>query len=231
LDKEKGMKFQERLRALMPEDKQKEADEIFSQMDATFSKYDEDIKTLKATVRARDGVDMKEFERLEAENATFAQQLAELRTANKKAEESSKGLTEKLTGVTAQLHTTMKEKELRAAMSEFKFDPETQNEAFALLASQLNLGVIEDGTGARVTAKVSKDGKDSELAVKDALKAWVDTSPLAKRLIVVGKTSGAGSQGGMTGGAQGKKWADMDIKERTELFVSDPAKAQQLMKE
>lgn len=225
------MKFQERLRALLPDDKQKDADEIFEQMDATFSKYDEDIKTLKEKVRARDGVDMKEFERLEVENSELAAQLAESKTALKKLDESSKSLTEKLTGVTGKLHGTLKEKELRAAMSEFKFDPETQNEAFTLLASQLGLGVVEDSAGTRVTAKVVKDGKETELAVKDALKAWVDTSPLAKRLIVAGRTSGSGSKGSTAGGSETKKWAEMDIKERTELFNSQPDLARQLMKE
>lgn len=225
------MKFQERLRALLPEDKQKEADEIFEQMDSTFSRYDEDIKALKDKVRARDGVDMKEYERLEAENQSLAQQMAELKTSHKKLEDSSKSLTEKLTGVTGQLHSSLKEKELRSAMSEYRFDPETQNEAFSLLASQLSLGVVEDAAGTRVTAKIVKDGKESELAVKDALKNWVDTSPLAKRIIIAGKTSGSGSQGSLPGGVQGKKWSEMGLKEQSELFLKDPERAKQLMKE
>ena len=225
------MKFQERLRALLPEDKQKEADEIFEQMDSTFSRYDEDIKAMKEKLRARDGVDMKEYERLESENQSLSQQMAELKSAHKKLEESSKSLTDKLTGVTGQLHASMKEKELRTAMTEYRFDPETQNEAFALLASQLSLSVVEDSAGTRVTAKVQKDGKETELAVKDALKSWVDTSPLAKRIIIAGKTSGSGSQGSLPGGVQGKKWAEMSLKEQSELYLKDPDRAKQLMKE
>jgi len=225
------MKFQERLRALLPEDKQKDADEIFEQMDSTFSRYDEDIKAMKDKLRARDGVDMKEYERLESDNKSLTQQLAELKTSHKKLEESSKSVVEKLAGVTGQLHASMKEKELRAAMTEYRFDPETQNEAFSLLASQLALSVVEDAAGTRVTAKVTKDGKESELTVKDALKGWVDSSPLAKRIIIAGKTSGSGSQGSLSGSVQGKKWAEMSLKEQSELYLKDPDKAKQLMKE
>lgn len=225
------MKFQERLRALISEEKQKEADEVFAQMDSTFSRYDDDIRGLKERLRAREGIDPKEFERLEGENERLQIELSTLKAAQKDGEKTSKTLSEKLAGVTDRLHRTLKETELRKAMSEYRFDPEAQNEVFGLLSASLNLQVLEDSAGTRVSAKITKDGKDAELGVGDAVKQWVETSPLAKRVIIAGKTSGTGSAGSGVVGGQRKKWSEMSLKEQSELFRADPDTAKQLMKE
>lgn len=223
------MKFQERLTGLIPEDKKKDAEEIFEQMERTFAQYDEDIKAYKEKLRTRDGVDSKELERLEAENKALKQQLDDMQVAHKKLEDLSKATTDKLSGVTAQLHSSLKDNELRAAMTEYRFDPETQQEAFSLLSSQLKLGVIEDASGTRVMAKIVKDGKESDVTVKEALKGWVETNPLAKRVILTGRTSGTGATGKVVGAVPNKKWSEMSLQERSELFISDRALAEQLM--
>lgn len=223
------MKFQDRLRALISEDKQAEADEVFAQMDSTFSRYDEDIKAMKERLRSRDGIDPKDFEKLENENETLQGELKSLRSAQKESEKTSKVLSEKLAGVTDRLHKTLKETELRKAMSEYRFDPDAQNEVFGLLSAQLNLQVLEDDAGTRVSAKISKDGKDAELGVSDAVKHWAETSPLAKRVIIAGKTSGTGSAGSTGTGGQVKKWSQMSLKEQSEYFRRDPEGAKKLM--
>jgi hypothetical protein len=101
--------------------------------------------------------------------------------------------------------------------------------ARALLKEQGILSVKSDGDVRKAVAKLVKDGKEEELGLEDYITKHFVASESGKAFIPPSGNSGAGAGGtGGAGSVTGKKWADMSLKERTELFKTNPTLAAEL---
>lgn len=101
--------------------------------------------------------------------------------------------------------------------------------ARALLKEQGILSVKSEGDVRKAVAKLAKDGKEEELTLEDYITKHFVASESGKAFIPPSGNSGAGA--GSTGGAgsvAGKKWEEMSLKERTELFKTNPTLAAEL---
>lgn len=102
--------------------------------------------------------------------------------------------------------------------------------ARALLKEQGILSVKSDGDVRKAVAKLAKDGKEEELTLEDYITKHFVASESGKAFIPASGNSGAGAggNGGAGGSGAGKKWAEMSLKERTELFKTNPTLAAEL---
>lgn len=96
--------------------------------------------------------------------------------------------------------------------------------ARALLKEQGILSVKSEGDVRKAVAKLAKDGKEEELTLEDYITKHFVASESGKAFIPASGNSGAGAggNGGAGGSGAGKKWAEMSLKERTELFKTNP---------
>lgn len=102
--------------------------------------------------------------------------------------------------------------------------------ARALLKEQGILSVKSEGDVRKAVAKLAKDGKEEELTLEDYITKHFVASESGKAFIPASGNSGAGAggNGGAGGSGAGKKWAEMSLKERTELFKTNPTLAAEL---
>lgn len=102
--------------------------------------------------------------------------------------------------------------------------------ARALLKEQGILSVKSEGDVRKAVAKLAKDGKEEELTLEDYITKHFVASESGKAFIPASGNSGAGAggNGGAGGSGAGKKWAEMSLKERTELFKTNPNLAAEL---
>lgn len=102
--------------------------------------------------------------------------------------------------------------------------------ARALLKEQGILSVKSEGDVRKAVAKLAKDGKEEELTLEDYITKHFVASESGKAFIPASGNSGAGAggNGGAGGSCAGKKWAEMSLKERTELFKTNPTLAAEL---
>lgn len=211
------MTIQEKLRALLPEDKASAADDLFAEMDEMFKKNAEDIRKWKEKAREKDGAGSEEVVALE-------KQIAELNSQLKRKDAEVKDYTAKLSQIQGAKDSLIAERELRKALAAYTIAPDSTEEVYSLLARNVK---VTDGN---VLGVVNVDGKEETRSVQDTVKHWMETSGLAKRVLVAGKTSGTGAPGsGSGGGVVTKKWTEMSLSEQTALFRQNPEQAKQLM--
>lgn len=96
------------------------------------------------------------------------------------------------------------------------------------IASRLKVEFGEDGSPA--TRVLDKTGAPSALTVDDLKKEFA-ADPTFAPIIIGSKASGAGAGGQGQGGAQGKKFGEMNEAERTEFYKRDPEGFKRSMEE
>ena len=218
------MSFQEQLLALISDDKKKDAEPIMTAMTKTFQDYATDIAELKTKIRSSEGVKPEEFakleQRLKETETTISTSENELKKYKKLYEDTNNKLVETYKRLTE----TSIEKEVRRAMSVFKIAPDSVDQVFDLISHTVK--VKDDGSF--IVGIKDKEGKDTELSVKDYMeKTWAVT-PFAKRVLLADFSSGGGSDNQINGHTTGKKWREMTLDEQGKLYKENPTLAQQL---
>ena len=200
------MSFRDKLQGLIPEEKRKDADSIFDELDETLDGYSRDIKTLKADLRKNTGVKPEDLAALEEENATLRTQVAdtgkalkETQKALKTAEDTKaaveKEFGEKLTSEQAAINRLLVEDGLTKGLTGLGIvKPAMQAAAAALLKQKGVFSVKAEGDIRKAIAKAQKDGKDIELGLDEYLKTWA-ASDEGKEFVPASMNQGGGGRG------------------------------------
>lgn len=135
----------------------------------------------------------------------------------------------KITALSGQLHKVMIDGEAARIATDVAAKPEYIEAILPHIRGRLKLESSEDGT--HVTRVLDKDGKPSAMNMEDLKKEVLGMKALAP-LLSGSKANGGGAGGGGGGGApSGKKLADMNDRERTELYRTDPTEFRRLKSE
>jgi hypothetical protein len=210
------MTIQEKLRALLPSDKIDAAESLFTEMEEMFKKNAEDIRKWKDKAREKEGATSEEVAELERQNAALTAEL-------KKKESELKVHVDAAVSAVAARDSLIAEKELRKALGAYTIAPDSAEEVYSLLSRNVR---VDKGVA---TGVVTIDGKEVEKSVPDTVKHWMETSGLAKRVVVVGKSSGSGAPGSGSPSGNSKKWSDLTLTEQSVLYRDNPEQARQLM--
>lgn len=221
------MSFRDKIASLISEDKRKDAEAIFDELDSVLDGYSRDVRELKRSLREKDGIKPEEFASLEKENQTLKDQLSEQSKALKKAELEGKALSEKLVGEQNAINRLVLEDGLTKGLTELGITkPAMVAAARALLKDKGILSVKTDGEARAAIAKLKKDGKDLELDLGAYLKDWAGSDE-GKEFIPASGNGGSGS--GKPQGKAGDKvvnrsdWEGMKPAEQV-AFVRDGGK-------
>lgn len=186
------MSFRDKFKGLIPEDKAKDADAVFDELDKVLDGQAKDLRELKAQLRQKDGIKPEDLTALETENAQLKQQNAELSKSVKKFETDAKSATEKLTAEQSRIRNLEVDRALTEQLTKAKVKPELMAAAKALLKSGTDLE--QDGDGFKVVAKwKDKDGKDAAGPLSDFIeKTWAQGE--GKAFILADGNGGGGSR-------------------------------------
>jgi len=194
------MSFRDSLKAFIVPEKLAEAEKVFDKLDEQLDGYAADIRTLKQTVREKDGIKPEDFAKLEKENDELRKVNAESARALKKSEDIAKQASETAAQYRERTHKLVRDEGLTKALAEGGVtDPVYLKMAHAFLRDSIQ---VDDDKG-EAFALVTKDGKESRVALGDHVKAFL-ASDEGKKVVTVPGSSGGGSQGG-GGGNLGPK--------------------------
>ncbi len=102
--------------------------------------------------------------------------------------------------------------------------------ARALLKEQGILSVKSEGDIRKAVAKLVKDGKEEEIELNEYVEKHFISTDTGKAFLSPSGNSGAGGVVNSEGGSTTKKWADMNLRERTALHKANPVLAAELAK-
>lgn len=184
------MSFRDKFKGLIAEDKAKDAEALFDELDDTLNTYAQDIRKLKQTVREKDGIKPEDFQALEAERDQLKAQNAELSKAAKKFETDAKGATEKLTAEQKRIQNLEVDRALTESLTKAKVKPELMAAAKAYLRDRITLE--PEGDAYKAVAKwKDKDGKEAAGSLSDFIeKNW--TQGEGKAFILADGNGGSG---------------------------------------
>ena len=216
------MSFRDKFKGLIPEDKAKDADAVFDELDKVLDGQAKDLRELKTQLRQKDGIKPEDLAALEQENATLKSQNAELSKAAKKFETDAKGAAEKLTAEQKRIQNLEVDRALTESLTKAKVKPELLAAAKALLRDGITLE--PEGDAYKAVAKwKDKDGKDSAGSHSDFIdKNW--TQGEGKAFILADGNGGSG--GREPGRQQGGKTIP-----RADFDAKNPAEKAALIKE
>ena len=224
-------KFRDQIFALVADDKKKDAEPLLAALDEQLTGYDNDIKTLKQTLREKDGIKPEDFAALEKENKELKERLSELDKSVKSLTKERDDATKKATETETALGSHLIDGGLASALNGKLKSPAYFDAVKSLLSR--NFSIEADDKGARqAIAKVLKDGKETKVSVSDFVKDWL-ASDQGKEFAL--------DQGGGGGGARGsgdhkpaisdKPFKDMSYSERMALHAANPTEYARLSTE
>lgn len=211
------MSFRDKFKGLIAEDKAKDADAVFDELDKVLDTQAKDLRDLKTQLRQKDGIKPEDLAVLEAENTKLKADLSEAQKTSKKYEAEAKGATEKLAAEQGAISKLLVDNGLTEGLTKLKIKPEHLPYVKAGLSSRIALETDGDMRKAIVMTK-DKDGKDVKLTLSDFLeKHWATGE--GKAFIPADQNAGGG--GGPPSGGNGKvmKNAEFD-----QLRPADQAK-------
>lgn len=218
------MSFRDKLATLIAEDKKDEAAKVFDALDEQLDGYAADIRKLKTSLREKDGIKPEDFAAVEKERDEYKAKALDFekktKALEKERDEKDKALTE----------TSQKARDyergvlLREALSKHGIGKRAAEDIGDAIAHIERMVTYDDNGHALVKYKDGETEKTVSLS-EYADKVYPGTAH-AKRFIPDGN-SGAGSGRSSSSGTM-KKWAEMSLKERTELHKANPALAAEL---
>lgn len=225
------MKFRDQLSALIADDKKDEAAKVFDALDKTLSEFAADVQDLKTKLRDKEGLKPEDFAALEKERD-------ELKAALKEAEGSVKTLTserdaavQRATDSDTALGSHLIDGGLSSALNGKLKEPVFLNALKASLSKNFIVEKGQDGKPVAV-AVIEKDGKKEKVTMDAYLEHWGATDEGKAYLLDSGGAGGGAKGSGGTGGTvTNKKWSEMSLKDRTELYQKDKAEYDRLSAE
>ena len=225
------MSFRDSLKAFIQPEKLTDAEKVFDKLYEQLDGYAADIRTLKQSLREKDGIKPEDFAKLEKERDDLLKANSESERARKKAETDLQKAGETAAQFRERTHKLMKDDGLRKALIDAGVKKEYLDAAHALLLRDIQ---VDDEKG-EAFAVLVKDGKESRAAIADHVKAW-GASETGKAFIAVPASSGGGAQGSGSGGTGAKLTRDqtfMEIRSKQGLeaanrwAIANPAEATQ----
>lgn len=221
-------RFRDQLSALIADDKKDAATSIFDALDKQLSDYDTDIRALKTEMRQKDGIKPEDFAKLEKEREELRAQLSETEKALKTTTKERDVAQAKAAAETTAAERNIIDGGIAKALASAGYKPEQLPAISARIRELGILAVSGEGMSRKAIAKLKKDGKESELSLEDYITKEFATSIEGKAWLPAGGDSGAGAGGSGGSGAAGKKWAEMSLKDQSDLYKRDPTLAKQL---
>lgn len=164
----------------------------------------------KRKLKGSDGADAQKLFDLENENQELKQNLERLQRTSQL--ELQKAISER-DALLSNHNKLLKTNGLTSALDAVKVRPELRKAVLAMFDSQIE---IKDG-------ELLTGGKP----LHDAVKEWA-SSDEGKHYIAAPANNGGGANGSGSNSAPTKKFAEMNLDERTQLFKTDPAAYAQL---
>jgi hypothetical protein len=165
-------------------------------------------------------IDPADHAALQAELEETQAKLAELGKAMKLVTEEADKIKKAYETEAQFSHRLLVENGLSDAIIKAGVKPEFSKAVKAMLAGQVKL----ESDGENRVAKIGDKTLDVFVA------EWVKTDE-GKHFALAAANQGGGAAGGGTGAPQTKKWSEMNLDERTNLFKSNPEQAKKLQGE
>lgn len=212
------MSFREQLSGLIAEGKQQAAEALLDTLDRTLAQNAEDIKALKANVRAKDGLKPEDFAALEKERDEAIAKNTEAAKILKTLTKERDDATNKAQAESAANHRLLVDNGLTDALNRAGIRKEFLPAARALLKEQGIISVEAEGDVRRAVAKTA-DGK--AVPLEEYVTKHFALSDEGKAFIPAEGNSGGGSGGPARQGGTSKT---MSMAEHQALDPKDQAR-------
>jgi hypothetical protein len=186
------MSFRDQLSGFIAEDKRQAAESLFDTLENLLAKNANDINTLKASLREKEGIKPEDFARLEKENADLMAKNTEAAGILKKLTKERDESVAKAQSESAANHRLLVDNGLTDALTKAGIRKELLPAARALLKEQGIISVETDGDVRRAVAKLA-DGK--ALPLEDYVLKHFALSDDGKAFIPADGNSGGGAGG------------------------------------